>query len=338
MSGPRVLVATMQDDYGIPERGRSYDYWNILLPLRSVFPGTILFDYMARLHEVGRERMNAELIEVVERERPDLVLVTMYTDQFDDTTIRRIRSIAVTVAYFMDDIWRTEYALHWARWFDFVSSPDPAGPERYAKAGLDNGIWSPFAFNEDVYVRAPRPPEHEVSFVGGWHPYREWTHAILRRAGVSVAAYGAGWPNGRVSTEDAVRIMNATKVNLNTWNGSDWEPVYLLSSVRALSWSIRTAKSKRAVKGRAFEIAGCGGFQITYDIPEVQRYFDVGREIVTYRGSRDLVAKVRRYLSDDAAREAVADAGWRRAQRDHRASDRMRALVMEALGRAPRHS
>jgi spore maturation protein CgeB len=332
----RVLLATMNDDYGMPERGRSYEHENLLLPLRRVYPGLITFDYMARLRAVGRQQMNSELIGKVRRERPHITIITMYTDQFEPATIREISRDTISVAYFLDDIWRTDYSIGWARHFELVTSPDPGGPERYRRAGTRNGIWSPFAFNEALYRRLAMEKEYEVSFIGGWHPYREWTHQRLRRSGIHVSAFGAGWPQGRVSTEEAVRIINASKINLNTWNGTDWELGYILSSRRALSWSLRSAKASRAVKGRAFEIAGCGGFQVTYEIPELHRYFRVGHEVVAYKHSRELLALVRRYLHHDSERERIADAGWRRAQADHRATDRMRVLVETALRRAGR--
>lgn len=333
-TSPRVLLVSMRDDYGVPERGLSYEYYNLYLPLLRVFPGARLFDFMARLRAVGKEAMNQELRELVERERPDVTIVAYYTDELQPETVTALRRWTVTVAYFFDDIWRRDYASFWARRVDFVATPDTGGVARYAAQGIRTAIHAPFAFNEDVYRREEVPKEHEVSFVGGWHPYREWLLRRLERAGVVPVVRGAGWSSGRISTEEMARLINVTKVNLNIDNGAEWDPRYLLSSTLALKTTLRTKKTRKQVKGRHFEIAGCAGFQLSYDVAELHAYFDVGKEIVVYRGADDLVVKVRRYLAHDDEREAIAEAAWRRARAQHTASARLRALVTEVLARA----
>jgi spore maturation protein CgeB len=61
----------------------------------------------------------------------------------------------------------------------------------------------------------------------------------------------------------------------------------------------------------------CGAFYMVEDMPELTEFFDVGREIATYRDADDLVAKCRYFLEHDEERERVRAAGHARALRDH---------------------
>jgi spore maturation protein CgeB len=68
---------------------------------------------------------------------------------------------------------------------------------------------------------------------------------------------------------------------------------------------------------RIFEAVAAGCFLLTDHCDEIEDLFTVGKEIETYRSSRELADKVRFYLGNDAKRERVARHGHERFQRDH---------------------
>ncbi|MCG2740381.1 MAG: glycosyltransferase, partial [Syntrophaceae bacterium] len=55
----------------------------------------------------------------------------------------------------------------------------------------------------------------------------------------------------------------------------------------------------------------------TEDHPELETVYNVGREIIAYRGFDDLLAKIRRLLANPGEADAIRQAGYRRARRDH---------------------
>jgi spore maturation protein CgeB len=57
--------------------------------------------------------------------------------------------------------------------------------------------------------------------------------------------------------------------------------------------------------------------------------FIEGEEAVFFTGYDELAQKIRRYLPDEAARERIAAAGHRRAQRDGYHNDHQVALIVE---------
>lgn len=84
---------------------------------------------------------------------------------------------------------------------------------------------------------------------------------------------------------------------------------------------------------RTFEICGAGAFQITDWRPGLSQLFDLGREIVTFDDVADLRGKIDHYLVADDERREIADAGHRRAVRDHTYAHRLRLLLDTVEGR-----
>lgn len=81
------------------------------------------------------------------------------------------------------------------------------------------------------------------------------------------------------------------------------------------------------LNARAFEVAGCGGFQLITHSDAVARHFEPGKEIETFRDLPELREKVRYYLSHDKERRAIAEAGMQRAHREHTYAHRLRYLL-----------
>jgi len=85
---------------------------------------------------------------------------------------------------------------------------------------------------------------------------------------------------------------------------------------------------------RIFEATGLGRFLLTEHFDNLARLYAPGREIETYASEAELLDKVRYYLAHPEAREAIAEAGRERCQRDHSMEVRVRefdALVRRQL-------
>lgn len=78
---------------------------------------------------------------------------------------------------------------------------------------------------------------------------------------------------------------------------------------------------------RTFEAAGCGGFQITDNLPVISQLFEPGREIVLFETAQELKEKVDYYLAHSEERQAIADAGYARAHREHTYKVRLRQML-----------
>lgn len=323
----KVLLAFNLYAYGKPERGLSYEYHNLYLPLQRIADEVVLFDFATLRDQHGRDGMNRMLLDTLRTERPDVALFALAQDEFLPDTIEEARRYTRIVAYFFDDIWRTEYVRHWAPYFDHFTTPIRSCYRRYRGAGLTGAIYSPFGYNDAIYRRSETPKRHDISFVGGNHPWRAWVIERLRKAGFDVFVRGAFWPGGPLEQDEMVKVFNASRINLNLSNARQWDARYLLSSWRGWRNTLRTAKHQDGIKARHFEIAGCGGFQLVYYAEDLERHFEIGDEIAVYLDFDDLVDKIGYFLEHEAERERIAAAGYERALRDHTAERRLGDLL-----------
>lgn len=276
-----------------------------------------LFDYMGELHALGKEGMNRKLLARVSEWRPTVTLFSLYTDQFEPEAVNMLRQYSKTFCFFHDDTWRVEYSRYWAQQFDYFSTPDMYGEQKYREIGLPNAIYFPFGCNESIFRKLDVPKQYDVSFVGAWHPYREWLIKRIRKAGISVAVAGHRWPEGEIDQESMVKMFNQSRINLNLSNSASWDARYLASSPRALLNRLRSKKNIEQMKARIFEVSGCGAFQLSYFVEGLATCFAIDREIGVYADSDDLVEKVKFYLAHDDLRESIAMAAYARTLNDH---------------------
>ena len=91
------------------------------------------------------------------------------------------------------------------------------------------------------------------------------------------------------------------------------------------------------VRLRDFEVPMSGGFYMVEFMPELEEFYQVGKEIVCYRGRDDMVEKIRYYLAHEDEREKIRVAGWNRARRDHTWQERFRTVFerISAAGDRP---
>lgn len=70
---------------------------------------------------------------------------------------------------------------------------------------------------------------------------------------------------------------------------------------------------RQQVKVRDFEVPLAGGFYLVEETLEHREFFELGREIETWRSPGELIEKIRHYLMHEKARRSIAEAGQRRA-------------------------
>ena len=146
----------------------------------------------------------------------------------------------------------------------------------------------------------------DVGFVGTFEQDRAETMFWLAGQGVRVRIFGNGWERfGKshenfqvenravVNTEEELRFTRticATKINLGF--------------LRKLNRDTQT--------DRTMEIPACGGFMLAERSDDHLRLFEEGVEAAFFDSREELLAQVRKYLSDEPLRLKIAEAGHRR--------------------------
>ncbi len=78
---------------------------------------------------------------------------------------------------------------------------------------------------------------------------------------------------------------------------------------------------------RAFEVAGCGGFQLASFSPAIQEHFRIGEQIEIFRNKSELLEKTDHYLNHPEQAQSIAKAGQERAYAEHTYAHRLQDLI-----------
>lgn len=322
----------MKHDYGNPDRGYSYEWNHLYLGLKNYFDELLFFDFFGKHQELGQEGMQRCLSEMINREKPDVTVFSLYTNQFSHQFIRELNGLTKTLCFFHDDGWRKEFAAEWAPCFDAFTTSDPSGVRKYLRNGLPQAVFLPFGVNTSLFCPSLNlDKDIDVSFIGAWHPYREWLLSRLRKNGVKVEVFGYRWPHGMLNEANMIDVFQRSKISINMTNCPSWDLRYLLSSPRALLNRFRSPKVFEQIKGRHFEIPACGTMQLSYYVDGLEKIFELDDEIVIYQTPEELVDKTLCYLNDPDELERVTINGLNRTLRDHEYGRRF-MQVFKSLG------
>lgn len=173
---------------------------------------------------------------------------------------------------------------------------------RYTKIGVAARLL-PFAGLPQFHRPMPDVPKrYDVIVVGEWRPDRQGMVDALKKAGLKVGLFGAGWSRlGRlwpssVHGQAHVRAINSGKMYL--------------------SFS-RTLAGFMNVKIGVFEAAACCSCILTERFDEMADYFEYGKEIVGYESVEEAVELATRYAHDEKSRSEIADNCYKRFLSEH---------------------
>lgn len=161
----------------------------------------------------------------------------------------------------------------------------------------------------------------DVTFVGSGYPNRVQFFAELANANLRL--FGPGFAqksaltrsvvaDGVLPHEQLAAIFSQSRINLNMSSTTD--PAHF-------------GERKDFLNPRAFEICAAGGFQLAERLLPVEDFFLPEEEIITFQGVDEANDKIRFYLNNEAARQAVAAKGMKRALAHHTYEARLGAAL-----------
>lgn len=272
----------------------------------------------------------------VETFEPDLVLALAQAPLSHQALKRLRRDKVATAMWFVEDFRLFTYWQSYAPFYDlFAVIQKTPFLEQLAGMGVPNALYLPLAAQPDFH----RPLElsagekrlfgSDLSFMGAGYPnrrlaFRELAHRDFRIWGTEweddpVLAPLVQRSGARVSSEDCVRIFNASSINLN-----------LHSSVHVQD----LVSHGDFVNPRTFEIAACGAFQLVDERSLLPELF-APDELATFGNMADLKEKIDFFLERPQERAAMAQRARIRAVREHTYAARMSTLLEFAAKRLP---
>lgn len=270
-------------------------------------------------HTVVRIQENSTNADYVLKTARDCdVFVWVHTHSFKilgdmSKTLKELRKAGVkTVAYHLD------LYMGLNRWKDYENDPYMNGMEYFFtvdkfmadwlnKNTKTKGIYLPAGvFDRECIMLPPQRVRYDIIFTGSrkYHseyPFRPQLVDFLRQTyGQRFIHIGNDGEVGPKRGMQLNQIYRNAKIVIGDTLQLNFDYPYYYSD-------------------RLFEIPGRGGFSISPDIKGFDECYEDGKEVVLYKHGDldDLKQKIDYYLTHDAEREAIRQAGHERTKRDH---------------------
>ena len=144
----------------------------------------------------------------------------------------------------------------------------------------------------------------------------------LTEQGVSMKIWGGGWQRAR--HHDHPLFKNAPHLY-----GDDYAKAIQGAKIQLC---LVSAWFHDRTTCRSIEIPACGTFMIAERTAEHQALFKEGVEAEFYSSRDELLEKIRYYLTHDAERQRIAQAGLERCRAGYSNENRLRELLQRLWG------
>lgn len=271
-----------------------------------------------------RDEMNDNFVEFIrnthKNEPIDLVLTYFSGYQISPEAIEEINSMGiVTASFHLDDRLsfrgktigdRRAGPSDVCKYYDINLTQAPESLIKYYAEGAIAMVW-PLAANQDFFYPRNSPFKYDVSFVGTSHGFRKPFIKYLKDSGIKVEAFGRGWKNGFISNEAVPEIFSASRINLNFGN---------------IAYT-----NYQCCKARDFEIPISGGLMLTSYNEHLGKYFDLEKEVFTFKNREECLKQIKRLLADEELCAQARIKARDRALKCHKWEDRIEGLL-EVIG------
>ena len=306
---PRLQSLEMSYRRAFTSLGWTVDMWDPAVATSRAVRGASLGRLFASFVRVEPwiRKANVELLQIMERIRPDMLLV-IATDGLRVGTLAQARVLSPHTKFYAaypdspHSLDPDRIACLAACDRVGVSAPDWAPALR--KLGSPNVAYLPFAADTLLYVpvdvsHRSNSAEWQVGFVGTWRPERE---ALLEAMGsFKTRVWGGSYWGKRTRPDGAVRRMWAGHELI----GSDFiaacgSTAIMLNILDPITWP--------GPNMRSFELPACRAFALSSRSPAILEIFEEGRTIECFDSPDEARAKASFYLSKPEERQRIASA------------------------------
>ena len=299
-----------------------YDAYNALDNLK------VTSDRHQYLQNSFLQMLSQAVLAKTETFEPDMVLSMAQAPLTHQALKRLRRDNVLTAMWFVEDFRLFTYWQSFAPLYDIfaVIQKEPFF-DKLKEIGVENTLYLPLAAHPefhrplDINSIDSRKYGSDVSFMGAGYPNRRMAFRSLIHYGLKI--WGSEWDGDhvldkyiqlggrRVSSEECVKIFNATKINLN-----------LHSSINVDS----LVSNGDFINPRTFELAACGAFQLVDHRKLMSEAFSDG-ELAYFDNLEDLDDKISYFLDHPEERKSYAEKGRKRVLAEHTYVIRMQTLI-----------
>jgi len=203
--------------------------------------------------------------------------------------------------------------------YGLIISSFPHYVEMFNKQGV-NSEYLKWCIDGDIpKLIGKKKRENNVSYVGGLTLSHKTGNRTLEQLATRMNVDFWGYGEGSLSSKSPI---------LKTFHGHAWGrqmyDVFARSKI-VINRHIDVAKNY-ANNMRMFEATGMGALLITDEKKNMEEFFKVDKEVVTYKNPTDLIKKAKYYLNHPKEAAEIAKAGQDRTLREHTYKNRMKEL------------
>ncbi len=265
---------------------------------------------------------------------PDLIFALAQAP-LHESALARLRKFGVPTAFwFVEDFRVMSYWQRVGPLYDhFFGIQSGEFLQQLKELGCRGVHYLPMACDPSIHQALSLMPQErqaygsDVSFVGaGYYNRRNVFQGLLD---FDLKIWGSDWQGcpalnsvlqrdgARISTEESVKIFNASTINLNLHSSPYHEGLNPHGDY---------------VNPRTFELAACGAFQLVDHRALLPDLFRVGEELVCFSTLAEARQLISYYLTHADERHAIAARTRARALRDHTYEQRTQEMLESSLG------
>lgn len=199
-----------------------------------------------------------------------------------------------------------------------------------SKFGVKNACFIPHGFDPEIHRKLPVSDKDknkfacDVSFIGTWSPKKELWLSVLKQKcpEINLKIWGEQWNKSNTAAlKPSIQYtgilgdLYAIAIQCSTIN------------LGILSERVAGASSGDLITSRTFHIPGSSGFLLHERNEESVLYFKENEEAGFFSDAEEMATLVKYFLSNDALREQIKDAGYKRALKDHSLDERAKTVL-----------
>ncbi len=288
----------------------------------------ISVERLAGLENSFLQIVSQTILAKVESFAPDLVLAQAQAPLSRQALQRLRRDKVATAMWFVEDFRVFPYWKAFARHYDVFAVIQKAPFfDLLRELGQENALYLPLAADPDFHAPLELSPVDrrrygaDLAFLGAGYPNR--LAAFRQLTAMNFKIWGNDWPpdpilalcmqrpGERISPEEAVKIFNASKINVNLHSSVKAEPL---------------VSNGDFVNPRTFELASCGAFQLVDKRTLLGELFST-QEVAVFEDMPEMLESIQHYLARPEKRRIMAERARARVLAEHTYVHRMHALL-----------
>ncbi len=198
-------------------------------------------------------------------------------------------------------------------WYDLIFVFDTSYIDEIRRQGAKEVKYLPLATNPNRYKEISlteqdrRDYGYDVCFVG-W-PFENRVDMFEGLRSYNLGVFGDNWPRYFMR-----RGQNTPSYYRGRASGEVVNKIYLSSKIVL---NIHHPHSREGLNTRTFDIPACGAFEMVDYKKDVEKHFEIDKEIVTFRNMSELKSKIDFYLRNEDLRKAISERGKQRILNEH---------------------